>query len=46
MSDHANATRQPATTSAKEIVISVRDLVVQFGEHRVMDGLDLDVYRG
>jgi len=46
MSDHANATRQPATTSAKEIVISVRDLVVQFGEHRVMDGLDLDVFRG
>ena len=43
MSDHANAARQPATTSTKEIVISVRDLVVQFGEHRVMDGLDLDV---
>ncbi len=46
MSDHANAARQPATTSTKEIVISVRDLVVQFGEHRVMDGLDLDVFRG
>ena len=24
----------------------MRDLVVQFGEHRVMDGLDLDVFRG
>jgi len=45
MSDHANAARQPAVTSTKEIVISVRDLVVQFGEHRVMDGLDLDVFR-
>ena len=46
MSDHANAARQPATNSIKEIVISVRGLVVQFGEHRVMDGLDLDVFRG
>ncbi len=46
MSDHVNAARHRATTSTKEIVISVRDLVVQFGEHRVMDGLDLDVFRG
>ena len=46
MSDQANAARHRATISTKEIVISVRDLVVQFGEHRVMDGLDLDVFRG
>jgi phospholipid/cholesterol/gamma-HCH transport system ATP-binding protein len=30
----------------REVVIEVRDLVVQFGKHRVMDNLDLDVYRG
>ena len=35
-----------AATAAPEIVIGVRDLIVEFGAHRVMDGLDLDVYRG
>ncbi|MGA9824530.1 MAG: ATP-binding cassette domain-containing protein [Methylocystis sp.] len=46
MSDQANAAPRPVSTLTKEIVISVRGLVVQFGGNRVMDGLDLDVFRG
>ena len=30
----------------REVVIQVRDLIIEFGRHRVMKGLDLDVYRG
>jgi phospholipid/cholesterol/gamma-HCH transport system ATP-binding protein len=30
----------------RDVVIRVRDLVVGFGDRLVMDGLDLDVYRG
>jgi phospholipid/cholesterol/gamma-HCH transport system ATP-binding protein len=30
----------------REVIIRVRDLVVAFGERRVMNGLSLDVYRG
>ena len=30
----------------REVVIRVRDLIIEFGRHRVMKGLDLDVYRG
>ncbi len=32
--------------AAKDVVISVRDLVVGFGDHVVLDHVDLDVYRG
>jgi len=32
--------------SGREVVIRVRNLIVEFGRHRVMKGLDLDVYRG
>jgi phospholipid/cholesterol/gamma-HCH transport system ATP-binding protein len=39
-------TRQTIATPAPEAIIRVRDLVVGFGEHLVMRGLDLDVYRG
>jgi phospholipid/cholesterol/gamma-HCH transport system ATP-binding protein len=46
MTDPAKAIPQSAANPPREIVISVRDLVVQFGDHRVMDGLDLDVFRG
>jgi phospholipid/cholesterol/gamma-HCH transport system ATP-binding protein len=35
-----------ATGNGKEVVISVRDLVVGFGRHIVLDHVDLDVYRG
>ncbi|MFW6024616.1 MAG: ABC transporter ATP-binding protein [Dichotomicrobium sp.] len=31
---------------AGEVVLQVRDLVVAFGAHRVLDGLSLDVFRG
>lgn len=31
---------------APEVVIKVRDLVVGFGDNLVMDGLNLDVFRG
>src|ERR1700710_1357781 len=34
---------QPSTTDA---IIRVRDITVQFGKTRVLDGLDLDVQRG
>src|ERR1041384_6212655 len=34
---------QPSTTDA---IIRVRDITVQFGATRVLDGLDLDVRRG
>src|SRR5512140_2551574 len=32
--------------NGKEVVIEVRDLVVGFGDHVVLDHVDLDVYRG
>ena len=32
--------------SERDVVIRVRDLKVGFGDHLVMDGLDLDLYRG
>lgn len=35
-----------AETPAREVAIRVRGLVVGFGEKIIMDGLDLDVYRG
>ncbi len=35
-----------AETPAREVAIKVRGLVVGFGEKVIMDGLDLDVYRG
>jgi phospholipid/cholesterol/gamma-HCH transport system ATP-binding protein len=35
-----------APQAAGEVIIRVRDLVVGFGEKLVMNGLDLDVYRG
>jgi phospholipid/cholesterol/gamma-HCH transport system ATP-binding protein len=36
----------PMIRDGQEIDISVRDLVVEFGPHRVLDGLSLDVFRG
>ena len=35
-----------ARGNGKEVVIAVRDLVVGFGNHIVLDHVDLDVYRG
>jgi phospholipid/cholesterol/gamma-HCH transport system ATP-binding protein len=35
-----------AAGNGKETVIAVRDLVVGFGDHVVLDHVDLDVYRG
>ncbi len=34
------------TRPIPEVLISVRGLIVEFGAHRVMNGLDLDIYRG
>lgn len=36
----------PPSGGNREVVISVRGLEVAFGERKVMNGLDLDVYRG
>lgn len=36
----------PSSPSSREAVIRVRGLKVGFGDHLVMDGLDLDLYRG
>jgi len=35
-----------AGRNGKEVVIEVRDVVVGFGQHLVLDHVDLDVYRG
>lgn len=35
-----------ATTPQREPLISVRDLVVRYGEHTVLDHLSLDIYSG
>jgi phospholipid/cholesterol/gamma-HCH transport system ATP-binding protein len=35
-----------SSSSQREVVIRVRGLKVGFGDHLVMDGLDLDLYRG
>jgi phospholipid/cholesterol/gamma-HCH transport system ATP-binding protein len=35
-----------ARGNGKDVVIAVRDLVVGFGDHLVLDHVDLDVYRG
>lgn len=42
------ATPQPQTAAApaKEVIISVKDVVVAFGEKRILNGLSLDIYRG
>jgi phospholipid/cholesterol/gamma-HCH transport system ATP-binding protein len=40
------AARQGATGEPREVVIRVRGLKVGFGEKLVMNGLDLDLYRG
>src|SRR5712691_10858752 len=37
---------QEKTKSGKEAVIEVRDVVAGFGDHVVLDHIDLDVYRG
>lgn len=37
---------QPADHAPREVVIRVRGLKVGFGEKLVMNGLDLDIYRG
>jgi phospholipid/cholesterol/gamma-HCH transport system ATP-binding protein len=29
-----------------EVLVAVRDVVMQFGDKRVLDGIDLDVTRG
>lgn len=44
--DLASTVKQAPAAPAPETIIRVRDLVVGFGEHTVMRGLDLDVYRG
>ena len=41
-----NARRPSTLEGRREVVIRVRGLKVGFGEHLVMDGLDLDLYRG
>jgi phospholipid/cholesterol/gamma-HCH transport system ATP-binding protein len=43
---NSGAWQEPDRRAAREIAIKVRDLVVGFGNKLVMDGLDLDVYRG
>ncbi len=40
------ATTLPGTASAVEPVLSVRDLVKTYDEHRALDGMSLDVRRG
>ena len=44
--DDADGSKAWQGRGAPEIAIKVRDLVVGFGDKLVMQGLDLDVYRG
>ena len=45
--DHAKEVKKGAdATPHGEVLISVRDLVVGFGTRKVMNGLNLDVFRG
>ncbi len=46
MSESETLTQARAAAAGREIVIRARDVVVEFGAHRVLDGFDLDVYRG
>lgn len=46
MSDATTPARPAAAATAREPVISVRDVTVGFGSKIVLDGLSLDVYRG
>ena len=46
MSEAAAPAVEDAKTPDREAIIRVRDLVVAFGEKRVMNGLNLDVRRG
>ena len=41
-----SAEASPANPSSREVIIRVRGLKVGFGDHLVMDGLDLDLHRG
>ena len=43
-SAHANDAAQPRPN--RDVIISVRDLVVGFGDKTIVKGLNLDVYRG
>jgi phospholipid/cholesterol/gamma-HCH transport system ATP-binding protein len=45
-SSSALANIAPTIAAAPEAVIRVRDVVVGFGDKLIMNGLDLDVYRG
>lgn len=38
--------RQPDPTKDRDVIISVRDVEVGFGDRTILKGLDLDVYRG
>jgi phospholipid/cholesterol/gamma-HCH transport system ATP-binding protein len=44
--DGQHATKNGGEAPPREVVISVRGLKVGFGDKLVMDGLDLDIYRG
>ncbi len=46
MSDPSQNNIGAQTPARSEKIIAVRDLVVGFGDRLVMNGLDLDVYRG
>jgi len=39
-------TQVPAQIPAQDAIIRVRDITVQFGKTKVLDGLNLDVKRG
>jgi phospholipid/cholesterol/gamma-HCH transport system ATP-binding protein len=46
MTEASTAVPESGVHESREAVVRVRDLVVGFGEHLVMKGLDLDIYRG
>ena len=42
----SDAAASPSSPGQREVIIRVRGLKVGFADHLVMDGLDLDLYRG
>ena len=44
--DPHNSPLRTGLPSEENVVIRVRDLVVQFGDKKIMNGLNLDVMRG
>jgi phospholipid/cholesterol/gamma-HCH transport system ATP-binding protein len=46
MSEHVQSDQMLAPNAGDNIILSARGISVAFGEHKVLENLDLDVHRG